>query len=99
MFPLTSSLMPALGGSNVELATSKLPSPQIKITFKGIQQFSHSREIVNPHPSPDTVNLMESAHPNTSRPSSPMPSVSPILLNTKLAAAADLAASAANHIP
>jgi hypothetical protein len=42
---------------------------------------------------------MESAHPNPSRPSPPMPAASPTLLDTKIAAATDLAAAAATHIP
>jgi hypothetical protein len=99
MFPLTSSLLPAGGGSNVELATSNLPSPQTKIMINCIEQLTHSREIVNPYPSPDTVNRMESAHPNPSFPSSPMPAASPTLFDTKVAAATDLAAVAATHIP
>jgi hypothetical protein len=78
---------------------SKFPSPQTKITFNRIEQLAHSREIVNPHPSPDTVNRMESAHPNPSFPSPPMPAASPTLLDTKEAAETDLAAVAANHIP
>jgi hypothetical protein len=99
MFPLTSSLLTAGGGNNVELATSKFPSPQTKITFNGIEQLTHSREIVNPHPSPDTVNRMESAHPNPSFPSPPMPAASPTLLDTKVSAEIYLAAVAATHIP
>jgi hypothetical protein len=98
MFQLTSPLLPAGGGSHVKLATSEFPSPQTKATFKRMQQLSHSREIVNLHPSPDTVNHMESAHPNPSRPSPPMPAASPTLLDTKVAAAKDLAA-ATTHIP
>jgi hypothetical protein len=81
------------------LATSKFPSPQTKETFKRIQHFFHSHQIANPHPSPDTVNRMESDHPNTSPPSPPMPAASPALLDTKIAAAIDLAAAAATHIP
>jgi hypothetical protein len=81
------------------LATSEFPSPQTKITFNHIQQLTHSREIDNPHPSPDTVNRMESAHPNPSFPSPPMTAASPTLLDTKVAAATDLAALAATHIP
>jgi hypothetical protein len=96
IIPLTLSLLPAGGGSNVELETSEFPSPQTKVTFKRMQQFSHSHEIFNPHPSPDTVNRMESAHPNPSRPSPPMPAA---LLDTKVAAETDLAAAAATHIP
>jgi hypothetical protein len=61
--------------------------------------FFHSREIANPHPSPDTFNRMESAHPNTSPPSPPMPAASPALLDMKIAAATDLAAAAGTHIP
>jgi hypothetical protein len=98
-FPLSSFVLPAGGGSNVESATSEFPSPQTKITFNRIEQLAHSLEIVNPHPSPDTVNRMESAHPNPSCLSPPMPAVSPTLLGTKVAAATGLAAVAATHIP
>jgi hypothetical protein len=98
MFPLTSSLLPAGGGSNVDLATSEFPSPQTNKTFRRIQHFSQSREISNPHPRPDTVNRMESAHPNPSRPSHPMPAASPTLLDTKISAATDITAAAATHI-
>jgi hypothetical protein len=97
MFPLTLSLLSAGCGSNDKLATSELPSPQTKKTFKCIQHFSHSREIDNPHPSPDTFSRKESAHPKSRR-SPPMPAGPPTLLNTKIAAATDLAATAATHI-
>jgi hypothetical protein len=73
MFTLSSSLLPAGGESNVESATSEFPSTQTNITFNRIEQLAHSFEIVYPHPSPDTVNRMESAHPNPSCPSPPMP--------------------------
>jgi hypothetical protein len=98
MFPLSSSLLPAGGGSNVESATSEFPSPQTKITFNHIEQLAHSLEIVNPHPSPGNFNRMESAHPNSSCPSPPMPVASPTFLDTKVAAATGLAAVAATHI-
>jgi hypothetical protein len=42
---------------------------------------------------------MESAHPNPISPSPPMPAASPTLLDTKVAAATDLAAVATTHIP
>jgi hypothetical protein len=42
---------------------------------------------------------MESAHPNPSYPSPPMHAALPTLLDTKVAAATDLAAVAATHIP
>jgi hypothetical protein len=99
MFPLTSSLLPAGGGSNAESTTSKFPSPHTKIMSNRIEQLAHSLEIVNPHPSPDTFNRMESAHPNPSCPSRPMPAASPTLLDTKVAAATDIAAVAATNIP
>jgi hypothetical protein len=98
MVPLTSSLLPEGGGSNAELETSEFPSPKTKETFKRIQQFSHSREIANPHPSPDNVNRMESAHPNPSHSSPPMPAASPTLLATEIAAVTNLGAAAATHI-
>jgi hypothetical protein len=98
MYPLSSSLLPAGGGSNVESDPSEFPSPQTRITFNRIGQLAHSHDIVNPHSSPDTANLMESAHPNPSRPSPPMPAASPTLLDTKVAAATDLAAVATAHI-
>jgi hypothetical protein len=99
MYPLSSSILPAGGGSNVESGTSEFPSPQTKITFNRIEQLAHSLKIFNPYPSPDTVNHMESAHPNLSCPSPPMPAASPTLLDTKVAAATGLAAVATTHIP
>jgi hypothetical protein len=99
MYPLSSSLLPTGGGSNVESGTSKFPSPQTKITFNRIERLAHSHEIVNPRPSPDTVNSMESAHPNPSCPSPPMPVASPTLLDTKVAAATGLAAVGTTHVP
>jgi hypothetical protein len=96
MYPLSSSLLPAGGGSNVESDPSEFPSPQTKLTFNRLEGLAHSRDTANPHPSPDTVNRMESAHPNPSRPSPPMPAA---LLDTKVAAETDLAAAAATHIP
>jgi hypothetical protein len=102
MFRLTSSLLPAGGGSNVELATSEFPTTHTKETFKRIQQFSHSREIANPYPSHDTTNRIENVHPNPSHPSPPsppMPPASPTSLNMKIAATTHLpAAAAATHI-
>jgi hypothetical protein len=99
IFSLSSSLLPAGGGSNVESATSEFPSPQTKIMFNRIEQLANSLKIVNPNPSTDTVNRMESAHPNPSCPSPPMPAASPKLLDTKVAAATGIAAVAATHIP
>jgi hypothetical protein len=99
MFPLTSSLLPAGGGSNVELATSKFPSPQTKITFNRIEQLSRLPETVNPYTNPDTANHMESVHPNPSWHSTSMPAASPTLLDTKVASATNIAAVTATHIP
>jgi hypothetical protein len=42
---------------------------------------------------------MESAHPNPSFPSRTMPAASPTLLDTKVAAATELAALAATRVP
>jgi hypothetical protein len=99
MYPLSSSLLPAGGGSNVESDPSEFPSPQTKLTFNRLEGLAHSRDTANPHPSPDTVNRMESAHPNPIRPSPPMPAASPTLLDTKVAAATGLVAVATTHIP
>jgi hypothetical protein len=100
MLPLSSSLLPAGGGSNVESNPSEFPSPQTKSTFNRLKELAYSQAIANPHPSPDTVNRMESAHPNPFCPSPPMPAASPTLLDTKVAAAAtDLLAVATTHIP
>jgi hypothetical protein len=98
MYPLSSSLLPAGGGSNVESDPSEF-SPQSRITFNRIGQLAHSHGISNPHPSPNTVNRMESAHPNPSRSSSPMPAASPTLLDKKVVAAPGLAAVATTYIP
>jgi hypothetical protein len=73
IYPLSSSLLPAGSGSNVESDPSEFPSPQTKSTFNRLKGLAYSRDTVNPHPSPDTVNCMESAHPNPIRPSPPMP--------------------------
>jgi hypothetical protein len=54
-YPLSSSLLPAGGGSNVESDSSEFPSPQTRITFNRIGQLAHSHDIINPHPSPDTA--------------------------------------------
>jgi hypothetical protein len=97
MYPLSSSLLPAGGGSNVESDPSEFPSPHTRITFNRIGQLSHSRDTSNPHPRPDTVSRMKSAHPNPSRPSPPMSEASPPLLDTKLAAGTGLAAVATTH--
>jgi hypothetical protein len=98
MYPLSSSLLPAGGGSNVESNPSEFPLPQTRITVNRIGQLAHSHDIVNPHQSPDTVNRMERAHPNPSRPSPPMPAASPTLLHTQVAAATGLSAVATTHI-
>jgi hypothetical protein len=99
MYPLSSSLLTAGGGSNVESDPSEFPSPQTRIAFNRIGQLAHSRDTSNPHPSPDTVNRMKSAYPNPIRPSPPMSAASPTLLDTKLAAGTGLAAVATNHKP
>jgi hypothetical protein len=96
---LYSSLLPAGSGSNIESDPSEFPSPQNKSTFNRLKGFAYSQTTANPHPSPDTVNLMESAHPNPIRPSPPMPAASPTLLDTKVAAATNLLAVATTHIP
>jgi hypothetical protein len=99
MYPLSSSLLPAGSGSNVESDPSEFPSPQTKSTFNLLKGLAYSRDTANPHPSPDTVNRMEIAHPNPFRPSPPMPVASPTLLDTKEDAATGLLAVATTHIP
>jgi hypothetical protein len=64
MLPLSSSLLPAGSGSNVESNPSEFPSPQTKSTLNHLKELAYSQTTANPHPSPDTVNRMESAHPN-----------------------------------
>jgi hypothetical protein len=86
IYPLSSSLLPEGSGSNVELYPSEFPSPHTKSTFNRLKGFAYSRDTVNPHPSPETVSRMGSAHPNPIRPSPPMPAASPTLLDTKVAA-------------
>jgi hypothetical protein len=85
--------------SSIVAATNKSPTAQTKETFKRIQQFSHSRQSANPHPSLDTANHMESAHPNKIPPSPPMHPESPTSLNIKIAAATHLPAAAAADRP
>jgi hypothetical protein len=92
MYPLSSSLLPAGSGSNVESDPSEFPSPHTKSTFNLLKGLAYSRDTSSPHPSPDTANRMESPHPNPIRPSPPMPAASPTLLDTKVAAATDLLA-------
>jgi hypothetical protein len=99
MLPLSSSLLPAGSGSNVESNPSEFPSTQTISTFNRLKELAYSQTTVNPHPSPDTVNRMESAHPNPFCPSPLMPAASPTLLDTKIAAATDLLALATTHIP
>jgi hypothetical protein len=99
MYSLSSSLLPAGSGSNVESDPSELPTPQSKSTLNLLKGLAYSRNTANPHPSPDTVNRMESAHPNPIRPIPPMPVASPTLLDTKVAAATGLVAVATTHIP
>jgi hypothetical protein len=99
MYPLSSSLLPTGGGSNVESDPSEFPSVQTTLTFNLLEGLAHSRDTANPHPSPDTVNRIESAYPNPIRPSPPMPAASPTLLDTKVAAATGLVAVATTHIP
>jgi hypothetical protein len=99
MYPLSSSLLPAGGGRNVESDPSEFPSTQTKLTFHIIEGLVHSRDTINPHQSPDTVNRMESYHPNPIIPSTPMPAASPTLLDTKVAAATCLVVVATTHIP
>jgi hypothetical protein len=99
MYPLSSSLLSAGSGSNVESDPSEFPSPHIKSTFNLLKGIAYSRDTANPHPRPDIVNCMESDHPNPIRPSPPMPSASPTFLDTKVAAATGLVAVATTHIP
>jgi hypothetical protein len=99
MYPLSSSLLPEGSGSNVESDPSEFPSPQTKSTFNLLKGLAYSRDTANLHPSPDTVNPMESAHPNPIRHIPPMPAASPTLLDTKVAAATDLLAVATTRIP
>jgi hypothetical protein len=72
MYPLSSSLLPAGSGSNVESDPSEFPSPQTKSTFDRLKGLAYSQTTANPHPSPDTVYRMESAHPNPIHPSPPI---------------------------
>jgi hypothetical protein len=99
MYPLSSSLLLAGNGSNVESDPSEFPSPQTKSTFNLLKGLAHSSDTANPHASPDTVNHMESAHPNQIRPSPPISAASPTLLDKKVAAATGLVAVATTHIP
>jgi hypothetical protein len=99
MLPLSSSLLPAGSGSNVESNPSEFPSPQIRSTLNRLEELAYSQTTANPHPSPETVNRMESAHPNPFCPSPPMPAASPTLLDKKVSAATDLLAVATTHIP
>jgi hypothetical protein len=99
MLPFSSSLLPAVSGSNVESNPSEFPSPHTRLTFNRIKELAYSQTTANPHPSPATVNRMESAHPKPFCPSPPMPTASPTLLDTKVAAATDLLAVATSHIP
>jgi hypothetical protein len=95
MLPLSSSLMPSGSGSNVDSNTSELPSPHTKSTFNCLKELAYSQNTANTHPIPDTVNRMESTHPNPFCPSPPIPA----LLDTKVAAVTDLLTVATNHIP
>jgi hypothetical protein len=101
MYPLSSSLLSAGSGSgsNVESDPSEFPSPHTKSTCNRLKELAYSQTTANPHPSPDTVNRMESAHPNPCCPSPTMPAASPTFLDTKVAAATDLLAVATIHIP
>jgi hypothetical protein len=78
---------------------SEFPLPQTRSTYNRLKELPYSQTTANPHPSPDTVNRMESAHPNPFCPSPPMPAASPTLLDTKVAAATDILAVATTHIP
>jgi hypothetical protein len=99
IYSLSSSLLPAGGGSNVESDPSEFPSQHTRITFNLIVQLVHSHEIGNTHTIPDTVNCMERAHPNPIHPSPSMPAASPTLLDTKVAAETGVAAVATTHLP
>jgi hypothetical protein len=55
---------------------SEFLSPQTRSTYNRIREITYRQTTANPHPSPETVNRMESAHPNSFCPSPPMPAAS-----------------------
>jgi hypothetical protein len=55
---------------------SEFPSPQTRSTYNRIRELTYPQTTANPHPSPETFNGMESAHPNSFFPSPPMPAAS-----------------------
>jgi hypothetical protein len=78
---------------------SEFPSPQTRSTYNRIKNLTYSQTTANPHPSPETVSRMESAHPNQFCTSPPVPAASHTLMDTKVAAATNILAVATNHIP
>jgi hypothetical protein len=56
---------------------SEFPSPQTRSTYDRNRELTYPQTTANPHPSPETVNRMESVHPNSFCRSPPMPAASP----------------------
>jgi hypothetical protein len=56
---------------------SEFPSPQTRSTYDRNRELTYPQTTVNPHPSPETVNRVESVHPNSFCRSPPMPAASP----------------------
>jgi hypothetical protein len=56
---------------------SEFPSPHTRSTYDHNRELTYPQTTANLHPSPETVNRMESAHPNSFCCSPPMPAALP----------------------
>jgi hypothetical protein len=65
--------------SKIELTPaypSEFPSPQTRSTYDRTRELTYPQTTDNPHPSPETVNRMESVHPHSFCCSPPVPAAS-----------------------